>query len=180
MRHGCFKTPHGSMTSSHTCINVTPSYKYTYARYGLIIRKFRVDTLVQSNAATCDFCRPLQFTAIDVFGRIEGEHTVTGASVHDSGAGFINCCVAAVSNAFKYDGVHGLVLFRKHHPLCFDRDMFDESMNTMRAWYAFICVTITCRLHHMAWQVFGSAQVVPALRIPAHLMGRAATWRVRS
>jgi len=45
------------------------------------------------------FCHPLEGTPEDVFGRIEGAHSITA------------------SNVAKYDAYHGLVVFDKHNPL---------------------------------------------------------------
>ena len=47
------------------------------------------------------FCRPLEGTPSDVFGRVRGEHSVTA------------------SNVAKYDGFHGVVVFDDHDPLAF-------------------------------------------------------------
>jgi hypothetical protein len=45
------------------------------------------------------FCRPVEGTPADVFGRVEGEHATTA------------------SNIAKYDGFHGVVVFDEHNPL---------------------------------------------------------------
>lgn len=62
------------------------------------------------------FCRPLEGTPADLFGRIEGQHSITA------------------SNVAKYDGFHGLVVFDQHHPLHFDRQAIADYLQTGRRW----------------------------------------------
>jgi hypothetical protein len=45
------------------------------------------------------FCRPIEGTPADVFGRVRGEHSITA------------------SNVAKYDGFHGVIVFDDHNPL---------------------------------------------------------------
>ena len=45
------------------------------------------------------FCRPIERTPADVFGRVRGEHSITA------------------SNVAKYDGFHGVIVFNDHNPL---------------------------------------------------------------
>ncbi|HDN79481.1 MAG TPA: hypothetical protein ENG33_03310 [Chloroflexi bacterium] len=65
------------------------------------------------------FCRPLEGTPADVFGRVRGRHCITA------------------SNIAKYDGFHGLVIFENHNPLVFDveevKDYFDTALGWARA-----------------------------------------------
>ena len=49
----------------------------------------------------CDFCHWRELTAADTFGRVENEHAVSA------------------SNLFKISGLHGVLLFKHHHPLEF-------------------------------------------------------------
>lgn len=62
------------------------------------------------------FCRPLEGTPEDIFGRVQGGHSVTA------------------SNIAKYDGFHGLVIFEQHHPLRFDRAAIADYLATGRQW----------------------------------------------
>jgi hypothetical protein len=62
------------------------------------------------------FCHPLTGTPADTFGRIESEHAITGA------------------NAAKYDGLHGVVVFRRHHPLDFDVGTVVDLLDIGRRW----------------------------------------------
>lgn len=64
------------------------------------------------------FCEPENGTPADCFGRIEGR-----------------CCVTA-SNIAKYDGFHGLVVFREHHPLAFDEEAITDYIAVGRRWAA--------------------------------------------
>jgi hypothetical protein len=67
----------------------------------------------------CPFCRVLEMTAADSFapGRIEGSHCVTA------------------SNIAKYDGRHGLVVFREHDPLAFSSEMLQDCLNVANRWF---------------------------------------------
>ena len=62
------------------------------------------------------FCKPLEGTPADIFGRIQGAHSVTA------------------SNIAKYDGFHGVVIFDEHHPLRFTRESIADALVTGRRW----------------------------------------------
>jgi len=62
------------------------------------------------------FCRPLEGTPEDVFGRIRGRHSITA------------------SNIAKYDGFHGLVIFDRHDPLDFNAEEVADYIDTSLAW----------------------------------------------
>jgi hypothetical protein len=62
------------------------------------------------------FCRPLQGTPADVFGRIQGES-----------------CLSA-SNVAKYDVWHGVIVFDEHHPLHFSAAQVADYVDTAQAW----------------------------------------------
>jgi hypothetical protein len=62
------------------------------------------------------FCQPRELTPADIFGRVEGKHSITA------------------SNIAKYDGFHGLVIFQEHHPLHFDRQAIADYLQTGRRW----------------------------------------------
>lgn len=55
-------------------------------------------------------------TPEDVFGRVEGRHCVTA------------------SNIAKFDGFHGLIVFKERNPLRFDRDMVRDYIETGQRW----------------------------------------------
>jgi len=62
------------------------------------------------------FCRPLELTPSDVFGRIKGNHSITA------------------SNVAKYDCFHGLVIFDRHNPLAFGLEEVKDYFDTALAW----------------------------------------------
>ena len=62
------------------------------------------------------FCRPLEGTPSDVFGRIRGEHSVTA------------------SNVAKYDGFHGVVVFDDHDPLDFTPEKVSDYISVGLEW----------------------------------------------
>ncbi len=62
------------------------------------------------------FCRPLEGTPADPFGRVTGEF-----------------CVSA-SNVAKYDGWHAVVVFDEHHPLRFTAEQVADYVDTAQRW----------------------------------------------
>lgn len=62
------------------------------------------------------FCKPLELTPADSFGRIQGAHCLTA------------------SNIAKYDGFHGVVIYDEHHPLRFSRASIADALATGRHW----------------------------------------------
>jgi hypothetical protein len=64
------------------------------------------------------FDSPLELTPEDTFGRIESEWCVTA------------------SNVAKFDGLHGLVIFKEKHPLRFTREQIHDYLNTGERWAA--------------------------------------------
>jgi len=62
------------------------------------------------------FCRPWAGTPEDVFGRIEGTQSVTA------------------SNIAKYDGFHGLVIFKEHDPLRWDEEAIVDYFAVAMRW----------------------------------------------
>ncbi len=57
-----------------------------------------------------------KLTPEDTFGRVESEHCVTA------------------SNIAKFDGYHGLVIFKEKHPLRFTREQIHDYLNTGERW----------------------------------------------
>jgi len=73
---------------------------------------------IEAARAKCSFCRPMELTPENTFGRI-GEKTC--------------------ANVAAYDGWHGLVIFEEHSPLHFRTDAFTPAevadlLATARAW----------------------------------------------
>jgi hypothetical protein len=66
--------------------------------------------------AGCDFCRPLERTPADAFGRTRGRSAITA------------------SNVAKYDGWHAVLVFDEHHPLRFTADQVADYVETAEAW----------------------------------------------
>lgn len=64
------------------------------------------------------FDDPYSLTPEDTFGRIESEWCVTA------------------SNIAKFDGLHGLVIFKDKHPLHFTREQIHDYLNTGERWAA--------------------------------------------
>lgn len=62
------------------------------------------------------FCKPLERTPEDTFGRIEGKYSVTA------------------SNIAKFDGFAGVVVFDEHNPLDFTREQIADYIDTGMAW----------------------------------------------
>lgn len=66
----------------------------------------------------CDFCDVASTTAHEPWGRIETESTIT------------------CSNAFKAAGVHGIFIFKHHHPLKQSPRTLADAMLCVERWYA--------------------------------------------
>jgi hypothetical protein len=64
------------------------------------------------------FCKPLEGTPADIFGRVHGAHSITA------------------SNIAKYDGFHGVVIFDEHNPLRFTRESIADALETAGRWAA--------------------------------------------
>lgn len=62
------------------------------------------------------FCRPLEATPEDVFGRVKGKCSVTA------------------SNIAKFDGWSGVVIFDEHHPLALSEERISDYIETGMAW----------------------------------------------
>lgn len=62
------------------------------------------------------FCKPLEGTPADTFGRVRGKHSITA------------------SNIAKYDGFHGVVIFDEHNPLVFSSGEVSDYMDTALTW----------------------------------------------
>jgi hypothetical protein len=62
------------------------------------------------------FCKPLEGTPEDVFGRIRGKRTITA------------------SNVAKYDAFHGVIIFDEHNPLLFDRELIADAIEVGLQW----------------------------------------------
>ncbi|XP_065670254.1 uncharacterized protein LOC100211359 [Hydra vulgaris] len=65
----------------------------------------------------CDFCSPLSYTAIDLWGRIERDTCLTA------------------SNCAKYDGQHSLVIFKDHSPLKYNKEKLYDIMSICEEWF---------------------------------------------
>jgi hypothetical protein len=62
------------------------------------------------------FCEPEMNTPEDVFGRIRGQYAITA------------------SNIAKYDGMHGVVIFREHDPLSFTQASVQDAIAVAQQW----------------------------------------------
>jgi hypothetical protein len=62
------------------------------------------------------FCRPLEGTPEDVFGRVEGRYSVTA------------------SNIAKFDGWHGVVIFDEHDPLILSEERIADYIDAAMEW----------------------------------------------
>jgi hypothetical protein len=70
-----------------------------------------------ASSANDPFCRPETGTPSDVFGRVQGAHAVTA------------------SNVAKYDGFHGVLVFKEHDPLApMDASVIRDHLMTARHW----------------------------------------------
>lgn len=83
--------------------------------------------IATSEGPQCDFCQPLAFTAEELWGRISGQHTVTAA------------------NAFRANGAHGLLIFKRHNPLSVTRAELVDGLAVAGEWFAKAAVESAAR-----------------------------------
>ena len=70
-----------------------------------------------ASSANDPFCRPETGTPADIFGRVEGASGITA------------------SNVAKYDGFHGVLVFKEHDPLApIDAGAIRDHLATARRW----------------------------------------------
>lgn len=79
--------------------------------------KNHIFQLIEESRKNCDFCHPEKYTPEDVFGRINGKHSITAA------------------NLAKYDVWSSLVIFRNHNPLEFSFEEFSDYLETGFTWF---------------------------------------------
>ena len=79
-------------------------------------QNLELESLLQDSSREDTFSDPLNATPADPFGRIEGEESITGA------------------NVAKYDGLHGLVIFRESNPLEFNLESLLDHIETAQRW----------------------------------------------
>ena len=74
-----------------------------------------VNTLINESKGD-DFCDPRARTAEDVFGRVEGDYSISAA------------------NIARIDGFHGVLIFKEHNPLVFRQEWVEDYVLTARQW----------------------------------------------
>ena len=86
------------------------------------------------NRAGDSFCRPLDNTPEDVFGRVKGAHCMTA------------------SNVAKCDAFHGLVIFDEHNPLRFSAEQVADYFDTAMKWVRMAhCADTEARYPFLLW-----------------------------
>lgn len=110
-----------------------------------------VEDLVKESSKNCDFCQYATNTAENSFGRIESKHCSTAA------------------NVFPFDGFHGVIILKNHHPLQFTLEEFLDTMSVARRWmkrahgensaYKYPHLTWDCLPKGSASQVHSHAQI---------------------
>jgi hypothetical protein len=113
-----------------------------------------------------DFCRLLDKTPADIFGRVAGRFSRTAA------------------NVARADGWHGIVVFDEHDPLALGAEQIADGLNVAREWAARAhAVTPEARHLFMLWNCLWRAG---ASQVHAHLQmllsrempqARVALWR---
>ena len=78
--------------------------------------RLEVETKVLDGAKLDPLSKPLEDTPEDPFGRIQGKYSITA------------------SNIAKYDGLHGMIIFKDYNPLGFSRDKVVDYLDTGWKW----------------------------------------------
>ena len=110
-----------------------------------------VKNLVAKAKQTCDFCSYKKYTATDDFGLMESKRSV------------------AISNTFKIEKYHGMVLFKEHSPIDFKLDQFIDAMDLAMAWFKKTNSLVPDHQYrHMYWDILPKAsasQVHPHIHL---------------
>jgi len=72
---------------------------------------------ILDKAKGCAFCNPLEETPLDVFGRVEGIHSITA------------------SNMAKYDHLHAVIVFKEHSPFIWEEEKISDFLSVAQQWY---------------------------------------------
>ncbi len=78
--------------------------------------RLRVEARILDRAKDDPLSKPLEDTPEDIFGRIKGKHCITA------------------SNIAKYDGLHGMIIFKDFNPLKFSREEVIDYLDTGWRW----------------------------------------------
>jgi len=76
-----------------------------------------ISDILQQIPDKCDFCSPLSYTGVDTWGRIERDTCMTA------------------SNCAKYDGKHGLIIFKTHSPLDYSKEKLVDIFGICDEWF---------------------------------------------
>lgn len=110
-----------------------------------------LNSIVSSTEKDCDFCKYKMYTATDSFGYLESNHSVI------------------VSNTFKIDKYHGMILMRHHNPSQFTLEQFLDAMNLASKWYRKVSeLSPDHKFRHIYWDAYpraSASQVHPHLHI---------------
>ncbi len=78
--------------------------------------RLKVEARIIDRAKDDPLSNPLKDTPEDLFGRVKGKYSITA------------------SNIAKYDGFHGIIIFKDHNPLGFSRDEIIDYIDTGWKW----------------------------------------------
>ena len=121
-----------------------------------------VKNLIAKAKETCDFCSYKKYTASDSFGRIESERNV------------------AISNTFKIEKYHGMVVFKEHDPIHFNQDQFIDAMDLAMQWFEKTNSLVPDhKYRHMYWDILPKAsasQVHPHIHMALANYAYYAKW----
>jgi hypothetical protein len=78
--------------------------------------RLKVEAKLMDRAKDDPLNKPLEDTPEDIFGRIKGKHCITA------------------SNIAKYDGLHGMIIFKNYNPLKFSREETIDYLDTGWKW----------------------------------------------
>lgn len=128
-------TSYNRYTEEYSLFNEVRRYRPGYSERLSAEKEEEVNKEMMSNegAETCDFCSK-ERTAMDVFGRIEGQHCFTA------------------SNVAKYEQWHGLLIGNKHHPLTWSKAILIDYLQTAHRWFAKVnSIDSEARFPHIMW-----------------------------
>ncbi|KAL7633332.1 UNVERIFIED_CONTAM: hypothetical protein RMT77_016438 [Armadillidium vulgare] len=110
-----------------------------------------VEKLSSETHPNCDFCKYKDFTAVDELGRHETQFTVR------------------VTNTFKLEKWHGMIIMKKHHPTNFSLQEFEMFLNDVVNWANEVQVVDPSYIYPSAvWDVLykaGASQIHPHIHV---------------
>jgi hypothetical protein len=94
----------------------TAIFNQLRARRPQVFNNATLEEIIEGERPHDPFSAPFTGTSEDIFGRVQGQHSITA------------------SNVAKFDTWHGVTIFNEYHPLKFNAEQIVDYLMTARAW----------------------------------------------